>query len=61
MFDVSTLVGMTKYNFYIIQVLESKQLKSIFFFFLKGCFLILNITFVRLQDNTSFEKDGFHI
>ena len=29
---MSTLVGMTKHNFYIIQVLECKQLQGTFFF-----------------------------
>ena len=39
---MSTLVGMTKHNFYIIQVLESKQLQGIFFFFFSER-LIFNI------------------
>ena len=55
--DVSTLGGMTRHNIYIFLVLECKQLQGIF---LKGCFLLFNITFVELQDNTSFEKGGFY-
>ena len=54
---MSTLDGMTRHCFYIFQVIECKQLQGIF---LKGCFLLLNITFVRLQDNTSFEKGDIH-
>ena len=46
-FEVSTLVGITLHYIYIIPMLT----------FEIGCvfFLLLNITFVRLQGNTSFE------
>ena len=43
--DVSTLVGMTMHNIYIISMLENKRMQG----------NIKRITFVRLQDNTSFE------
>ena len=59
--DVSTLVGITRHNIYIFQVLECKQLCNFFFFKRLLFFLLLNITFVKLQDNTSFEKGGFII
>ena len=47
--EVSTLVGITLHYICIIPMLTLNRLLFFFFFFL------LNITFVRLQGNTSFE------
>ena len=48
---MSTLVGMTTHNIYIISLLENKRMQGN---------NIKRITFVRLQDNTSFELDALH-
>ena len=59
---MSTLVGMTKHNFYIIQVFSLvTKFYCFVVFFSERLLFNINIAFVRLQDNTSFEKDGFHI
>ena len=58
---MSTLVGMTKHNFYSLNSYKVFFFFLFFFFFSERLLFNINIPFVRLQDNTSFEKDGFHI